>query len=493
MQSPDQADSVRSPTPAQLVLLVILLLLLAVQSYLIGSNKHHRSGDASVEDQLSALFAAKAAYFQQTEYPIAGVAADTKGKKLTDKTIHYLQNAVHITHAVPVYRRLIIISYALREPEWRAAIQQIPHAIRIGQKLPLPREMYFWQTVYNQPHIKPSQVPELKQLLGEMRLGWYSHLALQTIYRKSGNKRQAAKEQEAAVTDGGIIVGISLIGLFGIISGSAVGVGLLIWFLIEIKRPPEARSGFWRWVVQQRSPIVSPPAVSRLLYHTFILYLCVFALLRALLPFLISRSFKMDLQTSVRANVLLSVSLEILVLAVAGAYFIIKGRAMGLRFADLGWASRHPFGDIFCAGALYWGLIPFIILAQVIARYALRGVPTPLHPLVGQLMANRSTWIALTLLLEASVLAPFVEELMFRGCLFGSLRQRMGVYWAIFISSAIFAGLHPQLPLGFIPIFIIGCALAALYHVRGSLLASMSFHAINNAVITLYLLAVIRP
>ncbi|MCL5283592.1 MAG: CPBP family intramembrane metalloprotease [Armatimonadetes bacterium] len=483
----------RSPTPAQLVLLVILLLLLAVQSYLIESNQRHRTGDASVEDQLRAIISAKTAYFLQAEYPFVGTVANASDSKLPANTIRSLQNAAHLTHGVPAYRRLIIISYALHQPEWRAAIREIPHAIRIGQKLPLPQEMYFWQTVYNQPHIKLSQVPELTHLLAEMRLGWYSHLALETIYRKSGDKQQAASEHEAAVTDGMIIMRLSLFGLLGIISGSAVGFGVLIWFIIEIRRPPEARSRFWRWVVQQRSSVASRPAVSRLLYNTFILYLCIFALLRALLPFIISRSFKLNLQTSVRANVLLSVSLEILVPVVAGAYFITKGRAMGLRFADLGWTSRHPLGDIFCAGVLYWGLMPFILLAQAIAQYLLRGIPTPLHPLIGQLMANQSTLIALTLLLEASVLAPFVEELMFRGCLFGSLRQRMGVYWAIIISSAIFAGLHPQLPLGFISLFLIGCALAALYHVRSSLLASMSFHAINNAIVTLYLLAVVRP
>jgi membrane protease YdiL (CAAX protease family) len=84
-----------------------------------------------------------------------------------------------------------------------------------------------------------------------------------------------------------------------------------------------------------------------------------------------------------------------------------------------------------------------------------------------------------------------MEETLFRGVFFGALTPRMGAVLASLLTSAIFALLHPQLPFGFLAIFVLGLVFSALYRLRGSLLPNILAHAINNTVIFIMLSAVI--
>jgi membrane protease YdiL (CAAX protease family)/uncharacterized RDD family membrane protein YckC len=88
-----------------------------------------------------------------------------------------------------------------------------------------------------------------------------------------------------------------------------------------------------------------------------------------------------------------------------------------------------------------------------------------------------------------AVIAPFVEEIVFRGMVFGWLRGRTPIGWAVAISAALFSLEHIgflQLTL-FLPIFAAGLVLATLYHHAGSLWPSMLVHGTFNLVATLVL------
>ena len=78
------------------------------------------------------------------------------------------------------------------------------------------------------------------------------------------------------------------------------------------------------------------------------------------------------------------------------------------------------------------------------------------------------------------VLAPFVEEIFFRGFLFQGFRQRYGWVGAMLISSAIFAVAHVD-PVAFIPTFVLGSALAYVYHRSNSVWPGMILHFLVNA------------
>ncbi|MEA2498605.1 MAG: protease family protein, partial [Actinomycetota bacterium] len=92
------------------------------------------------------------------------------------------------------------------------------------------------------------------------------------------------------------------------------------------------------------------------------------------------------------------------------------------------------------------------------------------------------------LLLSTSLVAPVVEEFLFRGLLYRWLRERRGVRAAAVISAAIFAVTH-FIPLLMPSIFVLGLALAWVAERYGSLYPPLALHATFNAIATLALVA----
>src|SRR5574342_1318882 len=82
--------------------------------------------------------------------------------------------------------------------------------------------------------------------------------------------------------------------------------------------------------------------------------------------------------------------------------------------------------------------------------------------------------------LVAAVIAPFVEELFFRGFLFQGFRQKYGWLPALLLSSAIFGVAHLD-PVSLIPTFVLGCVLAYVYHRSNSVWPGILFHAAVNS------------
>lgn len=84
-------------------------------------------------------------------------------------------------------------------------------------------------------------------------------------------------------------------------------------------------------------------------------------------------------------------------------------------------------------------------------------------------------------LVALSFLPAVAEELIFRGVVFGGLKK-IGYKKAIIISSLLFALMHASIQQTFYQ-FIIGVILAYAFYITGSLLASMTIHFANNAII----------
>ncbi|MBQ6007868.1 MAG: CPBP family intramembrane metalloprotease [Kiritimatiellae bacterium] len=84
--------------------------------------------------------------------------------------------------------------------------------------------------------------------------------------------------------------------------------------------------------------------------------------------------------------------------------------------------------------------------------------------------------------------APLLEELLFRGVLFGGLTKIMPVWGAMLLSGFLFAVIHVNAAT-LIPLWFLGVAFAWLYARTGTLLAPMVVHLTFNAVnLTLCLL-----
>ncbi len=97
---------------------------------------------------------------------------------------------------------------------------------------------------------------------------------------------------------------------------------------------------------------------------------------------------------------------------------------------------------------------------------------------VATLRHLRGPWLLLAFL-SACLVAPFCEELFFRGVLYSSMRRSWGRAAATLISSAVFSLLHLKWE-GIPSLFFLGLLFVFLYERSGSLLPGMLAHSLNN-------------
>jgi membrane protease YdiL (CAAX protease family) len=89
-------------------------------------------------------------------------------------------------------------------------------------------------------------------------------------------------------------------------------------------------------------------------------------------------------------------------------------------------------------------------------------------------------------LLVAVVMAPLVEETLFRGVLFQALRRRLGLWPGALLSALVFTVIHVEIvfsqPVALAGLFSLGVFLAWAFHRTGSLLVPILGHAVFNGV-----------
>ena len=79
-------------------------------------------------------------------------------------------------------------------------------------------------------------------------------------------------------------------------------------------------------------------------------------------------------------------------------------------------------------------------------------------------------------------LAPFAEEVFFRGFLLAALLPSLGAVRAAALSSAVFAGAH-MLPTAMIPLFVTSLLLSWLYVKTRSVWPPIATHAAQNLLV----------
>ena len=122
--------------------------------------------------------------------------------------------------------------------------------------------------------------------------------------------------------------------------------------------------------------------------------------------------------------------------------------------------------------------IPAAVLFSVIdKRFPQEEVEFEFVDLFFQVSRGEQVLIAIGVI----AIGPFVEELVFRGALFGPLRQDKSPVAVILITTVFFALVHLD-PRKMLPIFLVGLLLGYLRHVSGSLVPSVALHAGFNAV-----------
>ena len=97
------------------------------------------------------------------------------------------------------------------------------------------------------------------------------------------------------------------------------------------------------------------------------------------------------------------------------------------------------------------------------------------------------TAIGVTLgVLTMVIVAPLVEEIIFRGLLFGAIVQRMGVLASALITALLFGLIHGD-PVLFPTLAALGFVTALAYAATGNLWVPITLHALNNALGAVFL------
>lgn len=168
----------------------------------------------------------------------------------------------------------------------------------------------------------------------------------------------------------------------------------------------------------------------------------------------------------------------------------------GARPADAGVTAKTPIRDVGYGFLTYLAVVPVFTIAALAWTWVGRSLGLEYQPqIVIKWLLESDSVLTLSLITFSVVLvAPVVEEIFFRGFTYPALRKRFGAKGAILISSVYFSLIHFDFFV-FLPIMILGVALAFLYERRQSVVAPIALHFFHNAyaVGTVLLLRFLSP
>jgi len=123
-------------------------------------------------------------------------------------------------------------------------------------------------------------------------------------------------------------------------------------------------------------------------------------------------------------------------------------------------------------------IVPFVLLTSLIMNILIDN-QSGSNPLL-EIVLNNNNYLSFTLLfVTTTILAPFFEEIIFRGILLPTLSRNFGIILGILVSAFIFALAH--LSLGeMLPLLVLGIGLGITRIASGSLLSSVIMHSLWN-------------
>ena len=171
------------------------------------------------------------------------------------------------------------------------------------------------------------------------------------------------------------------------------------------------------------------------------------------------------------------------IVLVVVAFLRLRGFDLNL----LGGFSQTSFLRILSTGTiLMLAAYPLIALADAIAQRLL-GSGSSKQSIVELFNGSRTIEERIIIIVFAVAVAPAAEEFLFRFFLYGVLKRFFGRFFGLMANALLFAAVHTHLP-SFAPLFVLGSCFTIAYEWSGSILVSMTMHALFNSV-TLTLLA----
>ena len=173
--------------------------------------------------------------------------------------------------------------------------------------------------------------------------------------------------------------------------------------------------------------------------------------------------------------------LENLLFTVALVLFIaVFLRLRGLDLSSLGGFFRITFLRALSTGTvLILAAYPLISIADAITQRVF-GSGSSKQSIVELFSGSRTIEQRMMIIVFAVVIAPMAEEFLFRFFLYGVLKRYFGRFLGVTVNALLFAAAHTHLP-SFAPLFVLGSCFTIAYEWSGSILVSMTMHALFNS------------
>lgn len=171
-------------------------------------------------------------------------------------------------------------------------------------------------------------------------------------------------------------------------------------------------------------------------------------------------------------------------------YLYMKARRLPWLSA-FGNPALGPVKSLQTAAVFYLALMPVMFFSSLVSQgiLSLNGYPPSLQDVALLLTRDHPLWMRCYLVGLAIVLAPVLEECIFRGLALPLLSRHIGTGPAVLVTSVLFAAIHFHPP-SFVPLCIMAAGFSMAYLHSGTLLVPIVMHALFNGinVLLLYLL-----
>lgn len=186
-----------------------------------------------------------------------------------------------------------------------------------------------------------------------------------------------------------------------------------------------------------------------------------------------SQTGKLVLHTNdLIANALVSAGLFVFI----AVFLRLRGRDVNslAGFSKLGLWRTLTTGAVLLLAAY-----PLILLADLLTQRVLGGSSSKQN--IVELFNDSQTLQQRVLIIVLAVaIAPVVEEFVFRFFLYGVIKRYFGRVAGLLVNALLFAAVHAHLPSA-APLFVLGSCFTIAYEWSGSILVSMTMHALFNS------------
>lgn len=157
---------------------------------------------------------------------------------------------------------------------------------------------------------------------------------------------------------------------------------------------------------------------------------------------------------------------------------VLLARSAGLRVSPGAFGLRRV-----SPWMLGLAVLTFVVFYGLLVGWSQLLDPTAQDDAAEQLGARDSTAALIAVAILVTVVAPIVEEIFFRGVMFGALGRALGWLPGALITGAVFGLIHAggTDAIFIVPLGMFGFVLCVLYRRTASLLPGMGVHALNNA------------